>query len=115
MREKLGNAVAGVLLAMLTGCAHAPQSSSPEPVDRRAIARAVALCTTTEAELRAALGEPTRDGIIRRDRILSWIIADGSVVSYLAVLVDARGVVVDRVWDVPTEVPWTPADQCKAG
>ena len=39
----------------------------------------------------------------------------GSVVSGLAVLLDARGVVVDLEWDVPTEIPWTPADQCNGG
>jgi hypothetical protein len=101
-----------ILLVALAGCAHAVQAPSPEPVDRRAAARAVELCSTTEAELRAALGEPTRDGVLRRDRIVSWIIGEGDVVSYLAVLVDPRGVVVDTVWDVPTEVPWTPSSQC---
>ena len=50
--------------------------------------------------------------MLRRDRILSWIVGEGSVVSYLAVLVDPRGVVVDLVWDVPTEIPWTPENQC---
>lgn len=102
------------LLLCLAGCAHAaPSSPAPGSAgDRRAIARAVELCRTTEAELRAALGQPTRDGMLRRARVLSWIIAEDGVVSYLAVLVDSRGIVVDRVWDLPTEIPWNPENQC---
>lgn len=107
--------LACVVLVGMSGCAHAGSTPSPAPVDRRATVRSIVLCTTTEADLRAALGEPTRDGFLRADRILSWIIGEGTVVSYLAVLLDARGVVVDLVWDVPTEVPWTPADQSRSG
>ncbi|HYW12381.1 MAG TPA: hypothetical protein VE871_10490 [Longimicrobium sp.] len=70
------------------------------------------LCRTTEAELRTQLGQPTRDGTFRRDRLLTWIISEEAVVSYLGVLVDSRGIVVDLVWDVPSEVPWSPQNQC---
>lgn len=114
-RKTMTFALACLVCAILFGCAHAAPASAPAPADRRAAVRAIVLCTTTEAELRTALGEPTRDGLFRRERILSWIIDEGSVVSYLAVLLDARGVVVDLVWDVPTEIPWTPADQCNGG
>lgn len=113
-RETVALAVACLVLVILSGCASAAPASAPAPADRRAAVRAIALCTSTEADLRAALGEPTRDGMLRRDRILSWIIDEGSVVSYLAVLLDTRGVVVDLIWNVPTEIPWTPADQCNA-
>ncbi|HEX6909432.1 MAG TPA: hypothetical protein VF142_03505, partial [Longimicrobium sp.] len=104
-----------LVFAILSGCAHAAPESAPAPADRRAAVRAIVLCTSTEAELRATLGEPARDGLLRRERILGWIIDEDAVVSYLAVLLDARGVVVDLVWDVPTEIPWTPADQCNGG
>lgn len=114
-RETLAFVWTCLVLVILSGCAHAAPPSAPPPADRRAAVRAIVLCTSTEAELRAALGEPTRDGLLRRERILSWIIDEGAVVSYLAVLLDARGVVVDRAWDLPTEIPWTPADQCSAG
>lgn len=62
------------------------------------------------------LGESTRDGIFHDARIESWILGEGhgGVVRYLAVMLDPKGVVIDRVWDVPTEIPWVPADQCNA-
>lgn len=101
--------------ALIAACGH--PSSGPAPasatVDGRAVAASVVLCRTTEAELRRALGEPTRDGRLRDVRILSWIVRENDVVSYLAVLVDARGVVADLYWDLPTEIPWAPADQCR--
>jgi len=28
-------------------------------------------------------------------------------------LLDARGVVTDLYWDIPTEIPWVPTDQCR--
>jgi len=36
------------------------------------------------------------------------------VIRYLAVMFDAGGVVIDRVWSVPTEISWVPTDQCHA-
>lgn len=102
------------LLALAAaGCAHTPAAPAVPPVDAGAVARAVVLCQTTEAELRRQLGEPTRDGLLRGARVVSWITGEDAVVSYLAVLLDARGVVVDLYWDLPTEVPWVPASQCR--
>ena len=103
-----------VLVAALAGCARPAGTPGPTPAadDGRALAASVVLCRTTEAELRRALGEPTRDGRLRDTRVLSWILGDEPVVRYLAVLLDARGVVVDLYWDLPTEIPWTPANQC---
>jgi len=75
--------------------------------------RAIVLCTTTEAELRRGFGAPTRDGILRNERIVSWIVGDSDPIKYFAVLLDSRGVVVDLYWDIPTEVPWMPANQCR--
>ena len=97
------------LLLVLAAC-HAQPASPPPPRSLPAIT----LCKTTEAELRAALGEPTRDGMLHDARIASWILGEGAggVIRYLAVMFDAQGVVIDRVWNVPTEVPWVPADQC---
>ena len=42
---------------------------------------------------------------------MSWVTGQDSVVHFLAVRLDARGVVVDLYWDLPSEVPWTPADR----
>ena len=105
-----------VLAAALAGCARPGSAPAPAPAAAdggRALAASVVLCRTTEAELRRALGEPTRDGRLRDARVLSWILGESPVVRYLAVLVDARGVVTDLYWDLPTEIPWTPADQCR--
>jgi hypothetical protein len=100
---------------LLAACAGAAPSTAPAPEGGgRAVAEGVVLCRTTEAELRAALGPPTRDGRLRDQRVLSWIVDEGSVVAYLAVLVDVRGVVADLYWNLPTEIPWTPSNQCRA-
>jgi len=106
-------ALVGLLLA---GCAsahpHAPKGPDPI-VEARAVARSVVLCKTTEAELRQKLGAPSRDGVIHDAHILSWLISTETLNRYLAVLLDAHGVVVDLYWDIPTEIPWVPTDQCR--
>lgn len=99
--------------AALAGCAHTAAAPSAPSVDAAAVARAVVLCTTTEADLRRSLGAPTRDGRFRDARVVSWVTGEEGVVHFLAVLLDARGVVVDLYWDLPDEIPWTPTDQCQ--
>src|ERR1700759_855511 len=92
------------LCAVLVGCgAHREATEARGPVRLPP----VTLCHTTEAELRAALGTPTRDGVLHDARVLSWLtgISHEGVVHYLAVLLDGQGVVIDRIWDVPTEIP----------
>lgn len=108
-------AVAAALIPVTAGCAHSvaqPKTRATPAVDARTISRSVILCTTTEAELRRQFGEPNRDGILHRSRVLSWIMRWDSPARYLAVLLDDRGVVVDVYWDIPAEVPWEPTDQC---
>lgn len=88
-------------------------TSGPDP---RPLVDGIALCRTTEAELRERFGAPTRDGRLHRARVLSWITGEddaAGVTHYLAVLLDDAGTVVDLYWDLPTEIPWTPIDQCK--
>jgi hypothetical protein len=102
---------------LLAGCAHSgggPATSAKPSLDAGAAARSVVLCQTTEAELRRLLGKPTRDGILHKAHIMSWILRPDSPAGYLAVLLDEHGVVVDLYWDIPTEVPWVPTDQCGA-
>ena len=107
--------IAALVAVESSGCAPALQSAAIASVDARSIARSITLCRTTEAELRRQLGEPTRDGLLRRDRVVSWIVEEDRVVKYLAVLLSSDGVVIDLYWDLPTEIPWVPANQCVAG
>jgi len=103
------------LLFCAAGCAHSapPRESRSDRVARaRAAADAIVLCRTTEAELRRELGEPTRNGRLHGQRILSWIVQWDAPARYFAVLVDDRGIVIDAYWDVPTEIPWVPVSQC---
>ena len=81
----------------------------------RAAAKAVVVCKTTEAELRAAMhgATPFRDGRIHLGRIVSWV-ASKSPERFLAVLLDERGVVVDLLWDTPGGATWDPRSQCPA-
>jgi hypothetical protein len=108
-------AVAGPFVAALLagGCAHAEKAPPAASIDGGAVARSIVLCRTTEADLRRQLGEPTRDGRLHDSRVMSWITQWDGPTRYLAVLLDDRGVVVDVYWDVPTEIPWSPTDQCR--
>lgn len=110
-RVSLVAALASLALAAC-GARDGASPSSPRAADRRAFIASIELCRTTEADLRAALGSPTRDGRLRSARIMSWIVGDGDVTAYVAVLLDAAGTVVDLYWDIPTEIPWTPTNQC---
>ena len=106
-----------LLLLLVGGCAHSAarpgtSAAAAPAIDARIVASSVVLCTTTEAELRRQFGEPTRDGILHRARVMSWITRWDSPPRYLAVLLDDRGVVVDLYWDIPSEVPWVPTNQC---
>jgi hypothetical protein len=104
-----------LVFLLVAGCAHpvAPPATAPKPaLDRSAVTRSVVLCRTTETELRRLLGVPTRDGILHKAHIMSWILRPESPAGYLAVLLDEDGVVIDLYWDVPTEIPWVPTNQC---
>lgn len=105
--------VLALFLPLLLGACAAPRAPARPVLDGAAAARAVALCGTTLADLQARLGAPTRDGLLGRDRIVSWITVWDPLPKYLAVLVDERSVVTDLYWDLPTEIPWTPRDRCR--
>jgi hypothetical protein len=105
-------ALATLFAAVSIGCAHADDVQPTSPQISLADVRSVELCRTTEAELRAKFGEPSRDGVIHGQRILTWLIQTEPLPRYLGVMLDSRSLVVDLYWDVPTEVPWVPASQC---
>lgn len=100
------------LAALAVAACHAAPARAPRRADPRPVIDAIALCRTTGAALREALGPPTRDGRLGDARILSWIIGEDDVIHYLAVRLDAADVVVDVYWDLPTEIPWQPTDRC---
>ena len=90
----------------------AAKNEPPPKLDGAAAAHSIVLCTTTLAELQQRLGPPTRDGLLHSARVVSWITQWEPLARYLAVMVDKDGVVVDLYWDIPTEIPWVPANQC---
>ncbi len=90
-----------------------PQEAAAPSADPKPAIASIRLCQTTFEQLRAQLGEPSRDGIIHRKRVVTWITALNPLVRYLGVLLNDKGVVVDMYWDVPTEIVWEPVDQCR--
>ena len=102
-----------VACVVILGCGGAAQGGAPRAHTAVELPP-ITLCRTTEAELRAALGAPLRDGVLHDARVMSWVIGHGpeGIVRFVAVLLDARGVVVDRMWNLPAEIPWVPTDQC---
>jgi hypothetical protein len=113
-------------LVVLAGCAarskhHAPTAegnasthATDSTVDAAAVVRSIRLCRTQLAELQQLLGEPTRDGMVHKQHIISWIVQWDAPTRYLAVMLNAQNTVVDLYWNVPSEIPWSPTDQCLA-
>jgi len=100
-------------LVVISGCASVEAAPEKPQLDGAAAARSVVLCKTTLPDLESRLGAPTRDGLLHASRVVSWITAWDPLVRYLAVQVNQEGVVTDLYWDVPSEIPWTPTDQCR--
>ena len=67
----------------------------------------------TLPDLQSRLGEPSRDGVLGRTRILTWVVSWDPLVKYLGVMADDSGTVVDVYWNLPSEVQWSPMDRCK--
>ena len=100
-------------LLVLAGCATAPADDGERPIANGVeVARSVVLCQTKVAELEARLGSPSRDGVLARSRVLTWIVDWDPLVKYLGVLADEDGTVVDVYWNLPSEVPWSPVNRC---
>jgi hypothetical protein len=99
-------------LVLVSGCASVEAAPDKPQLDGAAAARSVVLCETTLPDLESRLGSPTRDGLLHASRIVSWITEWEPLVRYLAVQVNQEGVVTDLYWNVPSEIPWAPADQC---
>ena len=98
----------------LTGCATSPQDDGEQPIANGAeIARSVTLCQTNVAALEEQLGIPSRDGLLGKSRVVTWIVEWDPLVKYLGVLADENGTVVDFYWNLPSEVQWAPVNRCK--
>jgi hypothetical protein len=104
-----------LLILALAGCASAPPSAEQPIIGGTAAASSVVLCQTTFAELEERLGVPSRDGVVGKDRVVTWIVEWDPLVRYLGVILDSRGVVVDRYWNAPSEIQWVPTNRCKSG
>jgi hypothetical protein len=106
-----------ILFAMifgLVGCATTSVASDERPISNGSdIVRSVVLCQSNIKDLQAKLGEPSRDGILGRTRILTWVIDWDPLVKYLGVMADEKGAVVDMYWNLPSEVQWSPTNRCK--
>lgn len=119
-------AVAGVLA--VAACASAPRGPAPDllppgdhtTADKRAAVARIELCRTTDRQLEAAFGAPTRDGRLGRYRLVTWMVdtlkfGDTTLPRSLIALVEpATSVVVDLSWDAPVlDMTWIPRDQCR--
>ena len=107
-------AIAASTLVLISGCASVAAAPEQPVPDGAAAARSIVLCQTTLSELENRLGSPTRDGLLHASRVVSWITEWDPLVRYLAVQVNQQGVVTDLYWNVPSEIPWAPTDQCLA-
>lgn len=77
------------------------------------VASGIVLCKSTYKELEQGLGKPSRDGLLGNDRIVTWIVEWKPLIRYLGVMVDNQDVIVDRYWNVPSEIVWAPTNRCR--
>ena len=106
--------IAFFTLLALSGCASVPNDNNEQPISNGSdIARSVELCKTSITDLQARLGEPSRDGMLGRSKIMTWVVDWDPLVKYLGVMANESGTVVDIYWDLPSEVTWSPVDRCK--
>jgi hypothetical protein len=100
-------------ILILSACATA-ESSSEKPIkDGMKIADQVVLCKTTYRELEQLLGKPSREGLLGKDRVDTWIVEWKPLIRYLGVMVDNQDVIVDRYWNLPSEIAWAPTNRCQ--
>jgi hypothetical protein len=99
-------------VALLAGCATAPPDEEQPIANGAEVARAVVLCQTKIADVQAQLGPPSRDGVLGRASVMTWIVAWEPLVKYLGVMADEGGTIVDVYWDLPSEMQWVPANRC---
>ena len=101
-------------LLILTGCASVPEDNGEHPIaNGTEVAKSVELCKTTIQQLEHQLGQPSRDGLLGRTRIVTWVVAWDPLTKYLGVMADDAGIVVDVYWNLPSEVQWSPVNRCK--
>lgn len=103
-----------IAVVALGGCATSPPDIAERPIANGMQAvRSVVLCQTKVSALEAQLGTPSRDGLLGKSRVVTWIIEWDPLVKYLGVMADENGTVVDLYWNLPSEVQWAPLNRCK--
>lgn len=101
-------------LVFLSSCASVPEDNGERIIPNGSdVAKSVELCKTTIPELEAKLGQPSRDGVLGKSRIVTWVVTWDPLTKYLGVMVDDSGTVVDVYWNLPSEIPWSPVNRCK--
>ena len=107
------NSLVALSALLVAGCATTGEPLEKPIANGSAIARSVVLCQTTFAELQSQLGQPSRDGRLGTQRIVTWVTDWDPLIRYLGVMLDAKGTVVDVYWDIPSEIPWNPINRCR--
>ena len=91
---------------------HETTNARASGVDVATVAHSIRLCRTQYAELQQQLGQPTRDGILHKQHLVSWTVQADAPRRELAVMLNAQNTVVDLYWNVSSAIPWNPVDQC---
>jgi hypothetical protein len=100
-------------ILILSACA-TTESSSEKPIkDGMKVGDEMVLCKTTYKELVQRLGKPSREGLLGKERVVTWIVEWRPLIRYLGVMVDNQGVIVDRYWNLPSEIVWAPTNRCQ--
>ncbi|MGZ7064304.1 MAG: hypothetical protein ACXVKD_15735 [Candidatus Angelobacter sp.] len=102
-----------LLSLILASCATTEPSQEKPIKDGATVATGIVVCKTTYMEIEQRLGSPSRDGLLGQDRVVTWIVEWKPLVRYLGVMVDKQNLIVDRYWNLPSEVAWTPTNRCR--
>lgn len=113
----MGRVLCALACALSASCASSPATVSPDDAPATASIDALAdlaMCESTFADATAALGEPYRDGMVHKLRVVSWKVTpnDKREAVPLVIAFSPDGRAVDLCYDLPGFVRCEPTDQC---